>query len=397
LSFQSSSIRCRSICAATLFFVLAFLSFAPGQSEARPDSKAVLSPVAFDVLYKPTPVRGADDRMHLAYELQVNNLAPFEITITKIGTRAQNNVLGKALTGTALTDRIRLNNGGSSATLGAGAGAMVFMDAAYSVGRRAPRRISHGIALAWIDPVTLEAKTMRFAGVSSPVSRRGAIRIESPLRGGKWVAASGCCTLNPHRGATLAIDGTVRAPERFAIDFVQMNAENRLFNGAISDLASYEYFGTKIHTARAGRVVRVRDGLPEQVPGSSPANPTIQMAGGNHVVVRMDKGRFALYAHLKTGSVKVKRGQRVRTGQVLGLLGNTGNTDSPHLHFHVMDGPSPLQSNGLPYTFKRFTGQGFINDVNKLTLGEDPGITRRLIGPHRNQITLDNQIVNFGE
>jgi hypothetical protein len=39
---------------------------------------------------------------------------------------------------------------------------------------------------------------------------------------------------------------------------------------------------------------------------------------------------------------------------VLGLLGNSGNTDAPHLHFHVMDGPAPLASNGLPYEFASF-------------------------------------------
>ena len=99
---------------------------------------------------------------------------------------------------------------------------------------------------------------------------------------------------------------------------------------------------------------------------------------------------------LKTGSVRVKRGQKVKTGQVLGLLGNTGNSDAPHLHFHVMDGPSPLQSNGLPYTFKSFRGQGFVKDLDTVIDGGDPGISQRLIGPHRNQLTLDNQIVNFG-
>src|SRR5690606_7965034 len=128
------------------------------RAEARPDARAELSPVAFDVLYKPTPVRGADGKMHLAYELEVSNLAPFDITLTKVGTRAQKNVLGKALTGTALSARTRLNHGSLGTTLGAGAGAVIFMDAAYSPGRKAPRRISHGIGLAWTDPVTLEAK-----------------------------------------------------------------------------------------------------------------------------------------------------------------------------------------------------------------------------------------------
>ena len=375
--------------------MLAF-AFIPHAAEARPDSKAVLSPVAFDVLAKPTPVRGADGRNHLAYEIQVSNLSPMDVTLTKVGTRAQNNTLGKALTGPVLAERTLINGGGLGVTIPAGGGAMIFVDAAYGAGRRTPKRITHGIGLSWVDPTTGETVKLRFAGVKSAVAKRPAIRLSSPLRGGKWVAGSGCCTYNPHRGAALAIDGTVHAPERFAIDFVQLNSEDRLFSGPLADLSSYAYYGTKIHAARKGRVVAVVDGLPEQVPGALPAGATIQNAGGNHVVVDMGKGRYAFYAHLKTGSVRVNRGQKVKTGQVLGLLGNTGNTDSPHLHFHVMDGPSPLQSNGLPYTFKSFRGQGFIEDVNALTAGGDPGLSSRLIGPHRNQITLDNQIVNFG-
>jgi murein DD-endopeptidase MepM/ murein hydrolase activator NlpD len=62
---------------------------------------------------------------------------------------------------------------------------------------------------------------------------------------------------------------------------------------------------------------------------------------------------YAFYAHLKPGTAKaaVTVGQKVSTGDVLGELGNSGNTDSPHLHFHVMDGPDPLASDGLPYQF----------------------------------------------
>jgi len=368
----------------------------PESASARPDSKAVLSPLAFRVVDRPTPVLGADGRNHLSYELEVINQSALTVTLTKVGTRAQNNVLGVPLTGTALSERTRLNNGGSGATLVAGGSAMIFMDAAYAQSRRRPARITHGISMSWPDPTTSEIRKIRFAGVPSRVAKRPPMELASPLRGGKWVAVSSCCTLNPHRGATLAIDGTVRVPERFAIDFIQLNADDRLFSGSISELSNYEYFGTPIHAARGGKVVRVVNNRPEQVPGTSPADPTIQTAGGNHVVIDMGKGRYGFYAHMKTGSARVRKGDRVKTGEVIGLLGNSGNTDAPHLHFHVMNSPSPLQSSGLPFTFGKFTGQGFITDLAALTAGLDPAIERRLIGPHKNQITLDNQIVNFG-
>ena len=59
----------------------------------------------------------------------------------------------------------------------------------------------------------------------------------------------------------------------------------------------------------------------------------------------------------------------MKVGQALGLLGNSGNTDAPHLHFHVMDGPRPLSSNGLPYRFSRFTVEGTLTDLAKLQAG----------------------------
>jgi len=58
---------------------------------------------------------------------------------------------------------------------------------------------------------------------------------------------------------------------------------------------------------------------------------------------------YAFYAHLKPGSLKVKLGDQVKRGQVIGLVGNTGNSTEPHLHFHVADANSPLGSEGVPY------------------------------------------------
>ena len=146
-----------------------------------------------------------------------------------------------------------------------------------------------------------------------------------------------------------------------------------------------------------GRVVGVKRHLPEQVPGSLPDGATIQMAGGNYVVVNIGHGRYAFYAHLATNSVRVKRGQKVRTGQIIGLLGNTGNTDGPHLHFHVMNSPSPLQSSGLPFVFRGFRGQGFLRNVVGIQAGEIGNIDRRrLRGRYRNVLPMEDQIVRFG-
>ena len=187
-----------------------------------------------------------------------------------------------------------------------------------------------------------------------------AVVLAPPLKGKRWVIGGGCCTpYSYHRGPRFPINGAIRVAERFAIDFVQLTDADNLASGAVEDLKSYAFFGDEIHAAAAGTVVASENGwLPEQVPGKLPADATIQMAGGNYAVIDIGDGRFAFYAHMQPGSLRVKVGDKVTTGQVLGLLGNCGNTDTPHLHFHVMDGPSPLLANGLPYVFTAFTGEG---------------------------------------
>lgn len=80
-------------------------------------------------------------------------------------------------------------------------------------------------------------------------------------------------------------------------------------------------------------------------------------------------GHYAFYAHLQPGSLRVRLGERVRRGQVIALLGNSGNSSEAHLHFHVSDANDPLMSEGVPYVFDRYalTGlAGGFDDANGL-------------------------------
>jgi murein DD-endopeptidase MepM/ murein hydrolase activator NlpD len=75
---------------------------------------------------------------------------------------------------------------------------------------------------------------------------------------------------------------------------------------------------------------------------------------GNVIVLDVGGGRFAFYGHVQRGTLRVKTGDKVRRGQVIGLIGNSGNSDEPHLHFHVGDSPSMLEAEGVPYLIDRF-------------------------------------------
>ena len=118
------------------------------------------------------------------------------------------------------------------------------------------------------------------------------------------------------------------------------------------------------------------DNLPEQIPTKTPSGLSLDQYGGNHIVQDLGDGNYAFYAHLQPGSITVKVGDELSAGQTIAKLGNSGNSDAPHLHFHVIDGPDPLMANGLPFVIKQFRLEQRIAsqaDLDKLfTTGQAP-------------------------
>ena len=105
------------------------------------------------------------------------------------------------------------------------------------------------------------------------------------------------------------------------------------------------------------------DGVPSNPPqGVLAGSPPINDFAGNWVSIRIAPRRYLLYAHMVPGSVRVRTGQQVRRGQVIGLLGNSGNSSTPHLHFQVSDRPGFAPVDSLPYVFDRFAFVGQITD-----------------------------------
>jgi murein DD-endopeptidase len=89
------------------------------------------------------------------------------------------------------------------------------------------------------------------------------------------------------------------------------------------------------------------------------------------VTLNLGDGRYAFYEHLQHGSIRVKPGDRVKTGHVLGLLGNSGSSSSgPHLHFHVANTSSTLAAEGLPYVFNSFEVVGGFENIDDVATGK---------------------------
>jgi murein DD-endopeptidase MepM/ murein hydrolase activator NlpD len=154
-----------------------------------------------------------------------------------------------------------------------------------------------------------------------------------------------------------------------------------------------------VYAVADGAVVNLYDKAPEQTPGAPASGITPENIGGNMVVIDIGGGNFAFFAHLQPGSLRVKLGDHVVRGEVIALLGDTGNSDAPHLHFHVMDSASPLDANGRPYVLTHFVGRGVLGDSSgegMFTKGA-PGVIKdsKMDGPHANQMPLNDEVVDF--
>jgi hypothetical protein len=248
----------------------------------------VLTALLVRVVAPPHPVLGADEKIHLAYELEVvnkSNVVLVTVDSLKVLDPARGAVL-QELGGPGLAKMSRFP-GASGTTLPPDHSGYVFMDVTLPARAAVPRQITHRVEASRQSPrspedshhgvpVTpasgvepTEAFTIAATAVGAP-----AIVVSPPLKGPRWVAGNGCCNvINAHRGATLAINGALHVPERFAIDFVQLDTQGRLFAGPGNELKSYPYFGTEVLSATGGTVVSTDDGRPEQIPGSFAAPP----------------------------------------------------------------------------------------------------------------------------
>ncbi len=339
-------------------------------------ARDVLTPVVVRATASPRPVLGTDGKVHLAYELVLTNVVSSSVTINSITARSGSRDL-LALTGDDLKGHFKIfGQAAGTTTMTNGQSALVWLDVVRDEHASIPKTLTHTVDISVAQPQPpIVPATVSEPTPTIEVDRESPIVISSPLAGKRWLDGNSCCEVTPHRAAVNPINGSLWVPERFAIDYVQLDDQNRMFVGPVTDLASYHYFGADIHAVADGKIVSMTTDQPEQKPGANPTGLLIDQYGGNNVVQDIGDGHFAFYAHLQPDNpLKLKVGQKLKRSQVLGHLGNTGNTDSPHLHFHIMDSPNPLASNGLPFVIKSFTYRGNVVSDDNLQHAATTGI-----------------------
>lgn len=355
-----------------------------------------ITPVLARAIADPIPVPATDGKTHLVYELVLSNATHADVSLTSLEVKDGHRTLLQ-LPADRLAARMQVL-GKPSTTLGPGQNAYVWLDVVLAGGDAVPAHLSHavGVTTSQPHPPLLPATLTGNVGTVT-VQQRAPVVISPPLQGVNWLDANGCCGLSAHRTALNPIDGQLWVAERFAIDYLELLPDRRLFSGDGTDVRNYAYFGADVHAVADGPVVAVLDGLPEQKPLAAPDNLPLAQYPGNHVVQDLGNGNYALYAHLQTGSVTVKPGDRLATGQVLGHVGNSGNTDAPHLHFHVMSTPDPLRSDGLPFVFSSFQLTATLPDsTDALMSGRAAPMTPQSPPrPEQNVMPLQNDLMSY--
>jgi murein DD-endopeptidase MepM/ murein hydrolase activator NlpD len=252
-------------------------------------------------------------------------------------------------------------------------------------------RLSSGVTLAPGAALVVFGKPMLLLGLPSdglaliahakdgqgrPVEARASLRVEEhksantysfPLAG-TWYVGAAPSLHSHHRWAV---------NEEFALDLVALAGDGKTHKGDGVRLDDYYGYGREVLAVADGTVVDATTNGVEsndmlRKPGESPddfdqrtrAKQNELLAQGykavigNCVVVKHAGGEYSQYAHLKQGSVRVKAGDTVTRGQVIGQLGQTGNSTEPHLHFQLTDGPDPMYSRGIPIVFKDLPVEG---------------------------------------
>jgi len=229
-----------------------------------------------------------------------------------------------------------------------------------------PARISHRFVFR--DTVQNKDVTVD-GGAFVPKYNETPLAISSPVKGTNWMFFNQS-TNEYHFYMIVFLGGKLGLGERFAFDNMQVNGTyDRFYDGDPTKNEDYFCYRDTLFAVADGTVVACSDTMTEN-DGNTHNHLNFKAPidyAGNHVILNIGNGRFAMYAHCVKGSVLVKPGDQVSEGQPIALLGNSGNSDAPHLHFEIGDAPDFFMCNGIPFVLKKFTKIGEWQDITPIT------------------------------
>lgn len=157
---------------------------------------------------------------------------------------------------------------------------------------------------------------------------------------GKWMVLWGgdTKTLNQHHGIP---------NQNYAFDFLMADNNGKTHRNDGKKNDDYFAFGRKVLAPANGVVTDVIQGVRDNVPGSMNSYSAL----GNTVIIKHQEHEVSVLAHFKKNSIRVKVGNKVKKGQVLGLCGNSGNSSEAHIHYHLQNTPIIQDGTGIKCIF----------------------------------------------
>lgn len=178
------------------------------------------------------------------------------------------------------------------------------------------------------------------------------VDLELPFNN-SWFVVWGGRTIEKNYHASLT-------DQRFAIDVVQLeNGSTFSENGLRNE--DYHCFGDTLYAPGQGQIVEMENLVPENIPQQTNKNQLF----GNYVIIDHGNDEYSVLAHLMKNSITATVGDTVAKGQVIGLVGNSGNSTEPHLHYHLQNKPSISQGEGLPAQFRNYFANGVFVSVGE--------------------------------
>lgn len=307
----------------------------------------------------------------LVYELHVTNFDSVPLTLQRMELYADHQNSGALMTlegeklAAAMTKvgaAMMMTSGMNAAahdnrTIDPGGRNAIFLWLPLPLDQRVPTTVRNRLVFS-VQPAGANSPSeTTLEDFQVPVSREEVPTLSPPFHGGIWVAGDGPMNSANHRRSIFAIDGHIYSPERFAIDWVKVGPNGDSRHDGSTKNENWWGWGEPVLAVADGEITEVVDQFPDNVPKVLPP-VTLDNIGGNHIILKIAPNRFVTYAHLQKGSIKVRNGQHVHRGDVLALLGNSGNTTGAHLHLQVTDQNSVLESQGVPFLFEQFTYLG---------------------------------------
>jgi hypothetical protein len=361
---------------------------------APPGWTAETTALLVSATHDPLRVTGSDGMVHLEYDLVITNVFTTPVALTALDVLTPEGRSLLRLEGDALAAVTQPLLGRTPTALVPASGALAVVVDVVVPPDQIPARLSHRLTYDFAPDAQFATivGSREIAGPDLAVDPFTPVVLDPPLRGSGWLNANGCCDASDHRSIRLAVDGArIVKPETFAIDWMRIE-DGRLYTGDGTRNEDYFAFGAEVHAVADGTVVFVRDGMAEDTPNEPPTTLQGPMDyGGNEVFIEIAPGVYAFYAHFQPGSIRVRAGETVTAGQVLGLLGNTGNSSAPHLHFALLDGPDGLAANSLPFVIDAWTLQVMPGPESSATDVRLEGET----GAQHETLPLDMTVADF--